>query len=50
MDLQDGNGKPLIEDRHVTGYSNFEETLSGVKDQVPFKTGNQKQAEEGRSL
>ncbi|MDC8757476.1 type 1 glutamine amidotransferase domain-containing protein [Janthinobacterium fluminis] len=36
LDLQDDSGKPLIEGRHVTGFSNFEETLSGVKDQVPY--------------
>ncbi len=36
LDLQTQDGKPLIEGRHVTGFSNVEEVLSGVKDQVPY--------------
>ncbi len=36
LDLQTEGGRPLIEGRLVTGFSNTEETLSGVKDQVPF--------------
>ncbi|WP_261792961.1 type 1 glutamine amidotransferase domain-containing protein [Pseudomonas chlororaphis] len=36
LNLKDGNGKPLIANRTVTGFSNAEELLSGTKDQVPF--------------
>lgn len=36
LDLQAEDGKSLIEGRQVTGFSNAEELLSGVKDQVPF--------------
>lgn len=36
LSLQDENGKPLISGRTVTGFSNMEESLSGVKSQVPF--------------
>lgn len=34
--LQDAHGQSLIADRTVTGFANIEETLSGVKSQVPF--------------
>ena len=40
LPLQDENGKPLIADRTVTGFANIEETLSGVKSQVPFSLQN----------
>lgn len=36
LSLQDENGKPLIDGKTITGFSNFEETLSGMKSQVPF--------------
>lgn len=36
LPLQDENGKPLIAGKTVTGFANIEETLSGVKSQVPF--------------
>lgn len=36
LSLHDENGKPLIEGRTITGFSNFEEVLSGMKPQVPF--------------
>ncbi len=32
----DESGKPLIAGRTVTGFANIEETLSGIKSQVPF--------------
>ncbi|AMX19554.1 chaperone protein HchA [Acinetobacter pittii] len=38
--LQDENGKPLIAGRTVTGFANIEETLSGIKPQVPFSLQN----------
>lgn len=34
--IQDEKGKPLIAGRSVTGLSNLEESLSGMKKQVPF--------------
>mgnify|MGYP001031229117 CR=1 FL=1 len=36
LPLQDKNGKALIAGRSVTGFANIEETLSGIKSQVPF--------------
>lgn len=36
LSLTDENGKPLIAGKTVTGFSNREEWLSGVKSQVPF--------------
>ena len=36
LSLQDESGKPLIEGRTVTGFSDLEESLSGMKPQVPF--------------
>ncbi|VAX44560.1 chaperone protein HchA [Acinetobacter calcoaceticus] len=36
LPLQDENGKSLITNRTVTGFANIEETLSGIKSQVPF--------------
>lgn len=36
LPLQDENGKPLIAGRAVTGFSKTEESLSGIKSQVPF--------------
>ena len=38
--MQDENGKPLIAGRTVTGFANIEETLSGIKSQVPFSLQN----------
>lgn len=40
LPLQDENGKPLIADRTITGFANIEETLSGIKSQVPFSLQN----------
>lgn len=34
--LQDTTGKALIAGRTITGFANIEETLSGIKSQVPF--------------
>jgi putative intracellular protease/amidase len=36
LDLNDETGRPLIAGRKVTGFSNSEEYLSGVRSQVPF--------------
>ncbi len=36
LDLKDDAGQPLIKGRTLTGFSNQEEWLSGVKSQVPF--------------
>lgn len=36
MQLQDADGRPLVAGRRVTGFSNFEERLSGMRSQVPF--------------
>lgn len=36
LPLQDAQGKALIAGRTVTGFANIEETLSGIKSQVPF--------------
>ena len=36
LDLRDAEGRPLIQGRRVTGFSNQEEWLSGMKSQVPF--------------
>ncbi|MDE2419698.1 MAG: type 1 glutamine amidotransferase domain-containing protein [Gammaproteobacteria bacterium] len=41
LPLQDNNGKPLIAGKSVTGFSNTEETLSGIKSQVPFSLQDQ---------
>lgn len=41
LNLQDLNGKALIADRHVTGFSNTEEKLSGIEEQVPFFLQNE---------
>lgn len=40
LPLQDENGKSLIANRTVTGFANIEETLSGIKSQVPFSLQN----------
>lgn len=40
LPLQDEYGKPLIAGRIVTGFANIEETLSGIKSQVPFSLQN----------
>ena len=40
LPLQDENGKSLIANRTVTGFANIEETLSGIKSQVPFSLKN----------
>lgn len=40
LPLQDEHGKPLISGRTVTGFANIEETLSGIKSQVPFSLQN----------
>ncbi len=36
VQLQDKDGKPLINGRRITGFSNLEERLSGMRSQVPF--------------
>lgn len=36
LDLQAEDGRPLIAGKRVTGFSNTEESLSGIKSQVPF--------------
>lgn len=36
LQLQGSDGKPLVAGRRVTGFSNLEEWLSGVQNQVPF--------------
>ncbi len=36
LPLQDTTGKALIAGRTVTGFANIEESLSGIKSQVPF--------------
>ena len=48
LDLQDEDGKPLIAGRRVTGFSNLEETLSGVKDQVPYPLQSELEAKGAR--
>ncbi len=41
LPLQDNNGKALIAGKSITGFSNTEETLSGIKSQVPFSLQDQ---------
>ena len=41
LSLKDEQGKALIANRKVTGFSNREESLSGMKKQVPFFLENQ---------
>lgn len=36
IQLQREDGKPLISGRRVTGFSDFDERLSGTRDQFPF--------------
>ncbi|OVE48333.1 type 1 glutamine amidotransferase domain-containing protein [Chromobacterium violaceum] len=48
LDLQAEDGKPLLEGRRVTGFSNFEESLSGVKDQVPYQLQSEMEARGAR--
>lgn len=36
VDVKDAQGMPLIRGRQITGFSNREEWLSGMRDQVPF--------------
>lgn len=36
IQLQGPDGKPLVAGRRITGFSNLEERLSGMKSQVPF--------------
>lgn len=36
LNLKDDQGRPLIQGRRITGFSNREEWLSGMKKQVPF--------------
>jgi putative intracellular protease/amidase len=44
LDLRTAQGRPLIEGRVITGFSNIEETLSGVQDQVPYSLQDELQA------
>jgi putative intracellular protease/amidase len=48
LDLQTEEGRPLVEGRLVTGFSNTEEILSGVKDQVTFALQDELQARGAR--
>lgn len=48
LDLQADSGRPLIEGHRVTGFSNLEETLSGVKDQVPYLLQSEMEARGAR--
>lgn len=48
LDLQAEDGKPLLEGRRVTGFSNLEESLSGVKDQVPYQLQSEMEARGAR--
>lgn len=45
LDLQNSDGTSLIADKEVTGFSNFEELLSGVKSQVPFYLQSEMEAD-----
>lgn len=45
LGLEDEAGKPLIANKKVTGFSNFEELLSGVKSQVPFYLQSEMEAD-----
>jgi len=36
INLKDAQGQPLIKDKRITGFSNREEWLSGMRSQVPF--------------
>lgn len=38
MPLSDGNGQPLLKNKHVTGFTNTEELLSRKRNLVPFST------------
>lgn len=48
LDLEADNGTPLIDGRRVTGFSNLEEMLSGVKDQVPYMLQSEMEAKGAR--
>ncbi|MGO4339890.1 type 1 glutamine amidotransferase domain-containing protein [Labrys sp. KB_33_2] len=48
LDLQGADGQPLIAGRRLTGFSNTEEQLSGIKDQVPFFLENELKAKGAR--
>ena len=48
LDLETEDGTPLIAGHHVTGFSNLEETLSGVKSQVPYMLQSELEARGGR--
>ncbi|MDX1805361.1 MAG: type 1 glutamine amidotransferase domain-containing protein [Alcanivorax sp.] len=45
LNLQDSNGQPLIKGRTITGFSNREEFLAGLKSQVPFFLEDELKAE-----
>jgi putative intracellular protease/amidase len=47
LDLETESGTPLIAGHHVTGFSNFEETLAGVKSQVPYLLQSELEAKGG---
>lgn len=38
LPLSDGNGQPLLKNKHVTGFTNTEELLSRKRNLVPFST------------
>ncbi|MDC7718672.1 type 1 glutamine amidotransferase domain-containing protein [Vogesella sp. DC21W] len=48
LDLETDDGTPLIAGHRVTGFSNLEETLSGVKDQVPYMLQSEMEARGAR--
>ncbi|HEY9100441.1 type 1 glutamine amidotransferase domain-containing protein [Chitinimonas sp.] len=48
INLQAEDGTPLIAGRRITGFSNLEETLSGVKDQVPYSLQTELEAKGAR--
>lgn len=48
LDLETDDGTPLIAGHRVTGFSNLEETLSGVKDQVPYMLQSEMEAKGAR--
>jgi putative intracellular protease/amidase len=48
LNLQGADGHPFIAGRRLTGFSNAEEQLSGIKDEVPFLLENELKAKGAR--
>lgn len=46
--VKNGDGKPLVEGRHVTGFSNSEEEAVGLTNVVPFLVQSELKAKGGR--